>query len=373
MSNTIDLIGKKVGRLTVIGEAFSKNGRRYWPCKCDCGKETNVETYRLTHELTLSCGCLQRELAQNQYKDLTGNQYGRLTVLNKAFSKNGRLYWHCKCDCGNEKDIRGDSLTSGKTTSCGCYQKEKITQIASQIEDLTGQKFNRLTVLRRDFSKTNKVFWRCKCDCGNETSVDTTSLKTGRTKSCGCYQKERTSETHLGMPSATRVDMRSQRFGKLLVLNDEPIYNSDKRILKWHCKCDCGTEIWVDGHSLRTGNTRSCGCVKSYGEELIGNILTDLNINFQKEKCFSDLKNPKTDKFLRFDFYLPNYNILIEFDGKHHFEDTYQTTTDEYQFKDNIKNIWAQEHNYKLIRIPYTEINNINQDYLLQLIGVKEG
>ena len=60
----------------------------------------------------------------------------------------------------------------------------------AKFQDLSGQKFNRLTVIRRDESVLNKVSWICKCECGNEISVTTSHLKCGHTQSCGCLQKE---------------------------------------------------------------------------------------------------------------------------------------------------------------------------------------
>ena len=57
--------------------------------------------------------------------DLTGNRYGRLTVLQEDGKTNhGDLRWLCKCDCGNIKTITGSKLKRGWTKSCGCIQKE---------------------------------------------------------------------------------------------------------------------------------------------------------------------------------------------------------------------------------------------------------
>ena len=58
-----------------------------------------------------------------------------------------------------------------------------------KLIDLTGQRFNRLTVL--EYYGQSK--WLCKCDCGNETIVNAHKLKTGHTQSCGCLQKEKAS------------------------------------------------------------------------------------------------------------------------------------------------------------------------------------
>lgn len=65
----------------------------------------------------------------------------------------------------------------------------------SKAIDLTGQRIGKLVVLGRTERRGGRVAWLCRCDCGNETVAITTSLATGRKKSCGCLQKERVSET----------------------------------------------------------------------------------------------------------------------------------------------------------------------------------
>ena len=54
--------------------------------------------------------------------DLTGQRFGNLITISKAPSRNGKTYWLCRCDCGKEKEIQTGHLTSGTTTSCGCLQ-----------------------------------------------------------------------------------------------------------------------------------------------------------------------------------------------------------------------------------------------------------
>ena len=63
----------------------------------------------------------------DRFIDETGNVHHDLYVLYKVV-KNGRVYWHCKCTCGNETDVRGDSLRSGDTKSCGCLQRERSSE-----------------------------------------------------------------------------------------------------------------------------------------------------------------------------------------------------------------------------------------------------
>jgi hypothetical protein len=125
--------------------------------------------------------------------DLTGMRFGRLTVLyrNDLLTRNGKhghvYYWHCKCDCGNEKDILKASLTSGNTKSCGCLHNELLSQ--ARLKDITGQRFGKLVVIERAKNRGKETFWKCKCDCGNIKDINASKLKNGTTKSCGCLVK----------------------------------------------------------------------------------------------------------------------------------------------------------------------------------------
>lgn len=105
-----------------------------WLCKCDCGNTTLVRKAHLESGATQSCGCIKKEMLHNKYfKNLTGLKFGRLTVLEQAGSrigKNGKplIFWKCLCECGNIVEVYSGSLTSGLTTSCGCFQKEKAKE-----------------------------------------------------------------------------------------------------------------------------------------------------------------------------------------------------------------------------------------------------
>lgn len=135
MSAVIDLTGDRFGKLTVIEEAErSKHGKRMWKCLCDCGNITIVEQYKLRRSKTKSCGCLRKELAKglrskrkpSPMMDLTGERFGRLTVLKEAErSKSGKRMWKCRCDCGKIITTRQSDLRAGKSKSCGCVSLEK--------------------------------------------------------------------------------------------------------------------------------------------------------------------------------------------------------------------------------------------------------
>ena len=78
-------------------------------------------------------------------------------------------------------------------------------------ENLAGMKFAHLLVLKRDeMKKSTHSYWLCQCDCGTICSVAGTHLKTGHTKSCGCYRKRK--QVH------GWLDLTGKRYGRLQVL-----------------------------------------------------------------------------------------------------------------------------------------------------------
>jgi len=120
--------------------------------------------------------------------NLSGNKYNRLSVLSFAYTKKGKSFWNCMCDCGNEIVVSGTKLKSGHTKSCGCLQKEVISRMSSgkiQRHNLQGKRFGRLKVLKFSHKKKRKAYWLCLCNCGNTKTVRADSLKDGSTTSCG--------------------------------------------------------------------------------------------------------------------------------------------------------------------------------------------
>lgn len=295
-------------------------------------------------------------------KDISGQRFGRLIAQYYKIIPNPRtnrndVFWHCKCDCGNEKDIRRGDLQSGKTTSCGCYHHEKMSKLLK--EDLAGQKFGRLLVLEDTGKRSHhSVIWKCQCDCGKTVEIYAPSLKNGDSCSCGCLQRENTSKRF-------KKDISNQRFGKLTAI--EPTNRREDGSIVWKCECDCGNIIYVQVKRLVSGNTQSCGCLKSKGEQKIINILRENNINFKKEYTFPDL--PKK----RFDFYIPCCSICLEYDGIQHFDSSNLFYSEELVKRDREKDEYCKQNNILLIRIPYTDYNKINLSYILDKIKEKEG
>jgi len=129
----------------------------------------------------------------------TGVEYGRLTVLGEVSRRDAsgkvRRFLECRCKCGEIREFRKDVILSGRATSCGCYHKEVASVLGKATALLLeGRVFGRLTVVRRHGTKRRKSTWLCQCECGEEKTVLSTSLTSGKTTSCGCYRSEMAAE-----------------------------------------------------------------------------------------------------------------------------------------------------------------------------------
>lgn len=188
---TRNLYNMRFGKLTVIDFAGYKKGKyhssAYWLCHCDCGNEKEIAASQLLSGTTNSCGCLHKE--NKEKDDIIGKKYNRLTAIKRVHDQRNGVRYLFKCDCGKEKVILKHAVVNGITKSCGCLSNEKVRERC--FKDLTNQKFNRLTALKIDRNENGKIYWLCKCECGNLCSVLTNRLISGHTKSCGCLEKEK--------------------------------------------------------------------------------------------------------------------------------------------------------------------------------------
>lgn len=296
--------------------------------------------------------------------DLTGQSFGNWEVIKYDQSKKGQgSRWWCKCKCGNPeiRSVMGSVLRKGKSKSCGkCNQFEMI-----------GQKFNRLTVLKYNENYTRKKnngrrYYDVECDCENHTifTVSGNSLRTGNTKSCGCLNQEIIVQHNKNRAK----DITNQIFGYVKALYSTGTSKNNGII--WHCLClRCGNEFETPIGYLTSKDVQSCGCLISTGEANIQRLFQENNIQFKAQKTFNDLINEKGNKY-RYDFYLPEYNRLIEYDGKQHYKYTNhgwntKENFEKVQQSDKVKNEYALSHNIPLVRIPYWERDNITLDILL--------
>lgn len=138
--------------------------------------------------------------------DLTSQRYGRLVVIERSGDS-----WLCLCDCGRTKVTTTKNLRSKKgPRSCGCLKREANRKTGKTVGaancrrhldeasyDHTGERFGRLTVIKRLDTDASGYRFLCRCDCGAEIEVSGRKLRAKLTQSCGCFQKEVATENIL--------------------------------------------------------------------------------------------------------------------------------------------------------------------------------
>jgi len=198
-----------------------------------------------------------------KFINLTGQKFGRLTVIKRVpNNKYGGVMWLCECSCKEKKKlvVRGSSLRSGCTQSCGCLQRDKVGEIGrSRKINMAGKRFGRL-VARGEVGKDKwgDYLYKCECDCGSFVVVPGKHLRSGNTQSCGCLQRDKARESYRRLAKSRRIKMVGRRFGRLVVKREAGRNSRGEYLYK--CECDCENIIIVLGRSLRCGATRSCGC-----------------------------------------------------------------------------------------------------------------
>ena len=299
-----------------------------------------------------------------KFIDLTNQRFGKLLVKERGENKYGKTAWICTCDCGKECHITSNDLRMGKRTSCGCQTSERAKQMGqNNLINITGNQYGLLTVIKPTEKRALKgeVIWECLCECGELAYATKPSLDKGDIKSCGCFRK-----------MVNQKDLLGQKFNKLTVVDKEFRPTEIPHVL-WKCKCDCGNIITVKPKNLLSGSTQSCGCLQSKGEQKIINILLENNIKFETQKTFKNCYFPDTLANAKFDFFLPDFNILIEYDGIQHYEENFGWNTHEsftqLQKRDNFKTEWCKENNILLIRIPYYDYEKITKGYIKEKIN----
>ena len=120
-----DLTGQVFGKLRVLA-IVDRGKQRLANCLCECGKEARIKTKSLLQGRTKSCGCLKA------VHDLSGQTFGRLFVLETS-RREGKTWALCQCVCGNLHETHAAHLQSGSTRSCGCYAEEVQRQIEKDL------------------------------------------------------------------------------------------------------------------------------------------------------------------------------------------------------------------------------------------------
>ena len=281
--------------------------------------------------------------------DLVGNEY---TFLDTYVNTLTRLrVKHNKCD--NIYTVTPAHFISGsRCPYCNGNAKKTDTEFKQEVYDLVG---NEYAFLDPYVNSATKI--RVKHNmCGNVYEVEPNSfLRGNRCPYCSSTARK------------TNEQFKKEVFG---LVGDEyifldPYVNADTKIKVKHNKCN--TIYEVRPYSFLEGD-RCPYCNSPKGETIISKILDTFDIDYEYQKTFDDLKDTQP---LSYDFYIPSQSILIEYQGKQHYEPIdYFGGGSKFKLQqkhDQMKANYAKDHGYKLIAVPYTKdtFSNIKK-YLLK-------
>lgn len=243
MGKIKDITGQRFGKLMVTRITDKRYNRQIvWECICDCGNICEIPGGSLRSGHTQSCGCTIGG-EKNGISEI-GKRYGSLIVLERAknHGANRGIVWKCQCDCGNTREVLGTYLRGGKITGCQeCMNKARLQEnkTLGPMHNLTGQRFGKLVAIESTTERVNgKIVWKCQCDCGNICFVNSNSLISSNTQSCGCMTNWSKGEEQIEkLLKANNIPYKKQAtfsdcIDKGVLRYDFAILNDDNMVLR---------------------------------------------------------------------------------------------------------------------------------------------
>jgi hypothetical protein len=178
--------------------------------------------------------------------DLLGKTFDYLTVIKRAYNQNDKSHTFWLCKCDCGNEITMDGRS---------FLNNKFKSCGC-ADSLIGNKYGKLTVVRleRDNKRKHLRTWECQCECGNNCFAKEESLNKGKTH-CGCIKRKSNYE-----------DLTNKKYNMLTVINrtDDYISPQGTHEIRWLCKCNCGSHknVIASTYDLKNGNIKSCGCYK---------------------------------------------------------------------------------------------------------------
>lgn len=358
---------------------------------CDrCGKELII-TYqhyikncqKYNEIVCKKCSSIRRseqtltERQEKMYEDVIDfckkNKYILFTKKEKLLSNTSPIRYFCSVH--GFKESRVTNFQQGKICyECGRMQAAKKRHQAT-LNERQDRYYSRLIeicknegydlITPKSLIKRNSDYIEYKCPIHGVQSMRIGNMLSG--KRCPMCNLEYLRTTF--QLSSNEVKRRIESCG-MKIINPEEYINQGTKNLRVICP-ECGEEFLSSLSVITNRNGQfcpSCSHSESKGERAIRHYLESNNIEFIQEKWFDDCRDEKP---LPFDFYIPDYNMCIEFDGDQHFYDkgNFSTSFEYIQKHDEIKNKYCYDNNIELLRIPYWKYDKIDKilDYELNL------
>ena len=408
----IKVIGKDIERYNKDKERV-KNGeiKRFntlWICQCECGNKISLQGGQIPKR-TCCNNCKEKTTVA---KNLIGKSFGDWTVISRNYertlqdkkeNKFPRVYWNCKCKCGNRGIVSTSHLTGGKSTKClDCFHKS-MQEIS--YKNIIGMKYGDLTVISMDIeymkrTSMKRSAWKCQCKCGKIETYKLDSLtsyknsvmcKECRHKYIGGYGGKGyktsmiTRNKNNIKENGSFLDVLLSRYSleevnefwseKNLIKPNELTRKSHQNI---YIKCPICKEIYQTSPLplyYKVGDIKCIECGQkeyfSSFELLVKDYINNkLNLETLHEyKCNLLPINPNTNCIMPYDNEIIGHNIIIEVHGKQHYDLldknsrwlnglTPKEFLDNQKWRDNYKKEYAINNGYRYLEISYLDVLN---------------
>lgn len=345
-------------------------GRTYLKSYCDYNKSTKMGTQK---NACSHCGH-KKSLETKNTKEI---YYKKFCEMCKAkgyiplSSQSDYINAHCKlkflCPVHGEQEITYASLYSG----CGCnlcgYTKssEANRKSISEVIKIVESKNNNKILNPEEYINASTPNLKIMCgSCGNTFTTSLSSIENSDGACLSCAQKK-TGNTRRLTPDEVEKKVNSVNGNTLLNKNEYIDYGT--RNLKIKCG-KCGNIYQRSLANYVTSEDNRCpSCIQrvSKGEKIIMDVLDKYEVDYIFQMRFPDCKDIKV---LPYDFYLPEYNLCIEFDGQLHYIPKYgEETFIKGKLHDAMKDWYCRWNNINLLRIPYWEGSRIEEILVNQL------
>lgn len=353
--NGVELLSEYINSITKMrmecscGRIFEKswkimNKNKHFKCH-KCIKDEQ------SRKRTISYETAKKRVEEKGYELLTTKEeYKKFNTKNKVKCPKGHVYEQ------NLNDLfQGHGCKKCASKMNGEKQKLDYEYVKNKIDELG------FILLSNEYHNVEeKIEVKCK-KCGNIFYPTFHNLSSG--SGCPkCFNDIRGKSSLIPYEERFKY-VRS--FGYDIITPKHEYKNGDSDVI---LKCDKGHLYKCKLHDFYNGN-RCPKCNQSKGEIRIRRYLENNNITYNEQYKFEDCK---AQRKLPFDFYLPNYNLIIEYDGKQHFEiSSFFGNIDSFigiKVRDTIKNIYCEKNNITLIRIPYwgyDDIENILNEKII--------
>lgn len=291
----------------------------------------------------------QEEFEREVY-DLVGNEYA---VIGKYTRTRDKILMKHNI-CGNEWSVKANNFLTGNSRCYYCDNQKRIKTTDMFKEEINKKYNNNISVIGEYTGHAENIKIKCNVHDFYFYNTPINMLSKRRKNVCPQCIIENVKESQRKKIDVVQEQLECFHKGKISLIGDYVNTHTKTSFQCNECKCVFKAE---PNHVLRLSGCPECN-TKSNGEDIIVGFLKDECIVYEFQKSFEDCRYINT---LKFDFYIPDYGengLLIEYDGKQHYEPIEYfgglEAFKKQQIKDDIKNKYAKDNNIEIIRIPYT-------------------